>query len=138
MKRKQAKGATNKKRTRARTSSDAPKIKGWGVPQDRIDAMKAFKKRLESDPDECQRCHDSCEEARSVFIECGPFDPDQIPETTVFRVFVNGDAGDRREREKQVVLIVNPNDEDAEKLGNAQTWRCTYTPYREVRKRRRS
>jgi hypothetical protein len=145
---KQGKTKTKSKRTtdRARAMQSAA-MKDWSNPADRLEALEKFVAELNAmTTTEVEKFVNSSAKTKTKFAECGPFYEEgktnpaypswasqngikKIPKKTKFRVFRNNNQDDFKKRDEEVVLIVNPDGAKDESLADAQTWRCTYSPY---------
>jgi len=122
--------------------------KADGTPNssDRVDGMNAFRDKMKLNPGEADNCKGNPDYTKRLFALWAEFPlPDQnpppppgaaIPADTVFRFWESSDSNpnhpDRAERDKEVVLIVDVKNVGLEPLENAQVWRCTYTPYKDI------
>lgn len=125
---------------------------GAPADSDRRAGMQAFADKIAGNLTEINKCRDA-HYARTRFSEWGHFyvegetpdpawnfppfgsDPDikAIPRDTEFRVY--GRREYRPERDKTVVLVVD-NGQDGEPTNG--TWRCTYSPYLDLKSRSRT
>lgn len=140
-------GTKNSKPTDRSHATQFRKMKDWDNPAHRQEALADFVGELNAmTPTKVEEFVKSPAKTKTKFAECGPFYEEgktnpiyppwsprskikKIPKTTKFCVFRNGNVADRKKREKQVILIVNPDQLKDENLGVAQAWRCTYSPY---------
>ena len=115
---------------------------------DRIAGMEDFVNQL-NDPankDERDKCVADPHHAKCKFAEWegfylqgeGPFPGfEPIPTATVFNVYeptTERDTGRNRDKEVVIILdpIVDPNAPPVDPEAYEYTWRCTYTPYKNV------
>jgi hypothetical protein len=125
--------------------------KGNPADSDRRKGMEAFADAIKGDLTEIKNCH-TPSYARSKFSEVGHFyvedetpDPNwnfppfgtdpsikAIPKDVEFRVY--GRREFRPERDKTVVLVVD-NGEEGEPTNGI--WRCTYSPYLDLKMKKK-
>jgi hypothetical protein len=146
------KGIMNENQKNPQRELDPSEMRSWDEDTDRKAGRQEFERKTPPGSDERDKCITDGVYARRMFAEWGhfyiegekapahfpDFDPTweitKIPSATVFRVYET--KKDRPKRDEQVVLILQTTDEELEDLD--QVWRCTYTPYREKRKRYRA